>query len=61
MLEKLLCFTNAKTADVGVCMGQHLEHLVIRAQEVCESRGGRPELPIPNKPDGFCGHKATLK
>ena len=21
-----------------------------RAQEVCESRGGRPDLPVPNKP-----------
>ena len=28
---------------------------------VCESRGGRPGLPVPNKPDGFCGRKATLK
>ena len=27
---------------------------------VCESRGGRPGLPVPNKPDGFCGRKATL-
>ena len=25
-----------------------------------ESRGGRPGLPVPNKPDGFCGRKATL-
>ena len=32
-----------------------------RAQELCESRGGRPRLPVPNKPDGFCGRKATLK
>ena len=28
---------------------------------VCETRGGRPGLPVPNKPDGFCGRKATLK
>ena len=26
-----------------------------RAQELCESRGGRPGLPVPNKPCGFCG------
>ena len=32
-----------------------------RAQELNESRGGRPGLPDPNKPDGFCGRKATLK
>ena len=34
---------------------------VFRAQELCGSRGGRPGLPVPNKPDGFCGRKATLK
>ena len=32
-----------------------------RAQELRESRGGRPGLPVPNKPYGFCGRKATLK
>ena len=31
-----------------------------RAQELCESRDGRPGLPVLNKPDGFCGHKVTL-
>ena len=31
------------------------------AQELRESRGGRVGLPVPNKPDGFCGCKATLK
>ena len=30
-------------------------------QERCKSHGGRPGLPIPNKPDGFCGRKPTLK
>ena len=34
--------------------------LKIGAQELCESRGGRPGLPVPNKPHGFCGRKATL-
>ena len=33
----------------------------VRAEELCESRGGHPGLPVPNKPDGFCGRKATLK
>ena len=32
-----------------------------KAQELCESRGGRPGLTAPNKPDSFCGRKATLK
>ena len=31
-----------------------------RAHELCESRGGRPGLPGPNKPAGFCVHEATL-
>ena len=40
-----------------------------RAQELCESRGGRPGLSVlgfpswafrPNEPYGFCGRKATL-
>ena len=31
-----------------------------RAQELCEGRGGRPGLPVPNSPYGLCGHKATL-
>ena len=38
-----------------------LGHYGIRTQELCESRGGRPGIPVPKKPDGFCGRKATLK
>ena len=34
--------------------------LTLRAQELCESRGGRPGLPVPNSPYGLCGRKATL-
>ena len=30
------------------------------AQELCESGGDRPGLPVPNSPYGFCGRKATL-
>ena len=29
-------------------------------QELCESRGGRPGLPVPNSPYGLCGRKAAL-
>ena len=32
----------------------------LRTQEVYESRGGRPGLPVPNSPYGFCGRAATL-
>ena len=28
------------------------------AQELYGSRAGRPGLPVPNKPYGFCGRKA---
>ena len=35
--------------------------LSLRAQELCESRGGRPGLPVPNNPDDFCGRKANTK
>ena len=31
-----------------------------RAQELCESRGGRPGLPVSNSPYGLCGREATL-
>ena len=27
---------------------------------LCESRGGRPGLPVPNSPYVLCGRKATL-
>ena len=33
----------------------------IRAEELCESRGGRPGLPIPTSPYGLCGCKTTLE
>ena len=29
-------------------------------QELCESRGGRPGLPVPNIPYGLWGRKAIL-
>ena len=37
-----------------------LELILKRVQELCESRGGRPGLPVPNSPYGLCGRKATL-
>ena len=33
---------------------------VIRVQELCENRGGRPGLLVPNSPCGLCVHEATL-
>ena len=37
-----------------------LELRRIRGQELCESGGGRPGLPVPNSPYGLCGRQATL-
>ena len=31
-----------------------------RAQELCESRGGRPGFTVRNSPCGLCGRKSTL-
>ena len=47
-----ICYTSIPEADA------------VRAQELCESRGDRPGLPVsvdvPNSPYGLCGRKATL-
>ena len=32
-----------------------------RDQELCESPGGRPGLPVLKSPYGLCRHKGTLK
>ena len=34
---------------------------IFRAQELCESRGGHPVLPVPNSRYGICERKATSK
>ena len=34
---------------------------VFRALELCESRGGRPGLHVPNSLYGLCGRKGTLE
>ena len=46
---------------VSVDVKQHRTSTVklVRVQEVCESGGGRPELPVPTGPYGLCGRKAT--
>ena len=35
--------------------------IIHRTQELCERRGGRPGLPVPNKPYGLCGRKAKFE
>ena len=34
---------------------------IVRAQELCESRGGRPEVRVTKSSHGLCGRNATLK
>ena len=41
--------------------GKRCPECVVRAHELCESRGGRPGFPVSNKPDGFCGCKTTFE
>ena len=33
---------------------------LVTAHELCEIRGGRPGLPVPNSLYGLCGRKATM-
>ena len=42
---------------------QHSNKAIIhfQFQSSGTGRNGRPGLPVPNRPDGFCGLKATLK
>ena len=53
----LYIYTHAHSTsvyDIYICV------TAFRAQELCESRGGRPGLPVPNSPYGLCGRKPTL-
>ena len=34
---------------------------MFRTRDLCESRGGRPGLSVPNSPYGLYGHKATVE
>ena len=45
---------------MGVKHHVYLLKTRFRAQELCESRGGRPGLPVPNSRYGLCGRKSTL-
>ena len=42
------------------CLFFSLFFFVIRAQELCESRGGPPGLPVLYNTYGLCGRKASL-
>ena len=40
---------SGQVSPAAMCKGESVAQR-FRAQEVCESRGGRPGLPVPNKP-----------
>ena len=47
---------------VSVDLKQHLKKTSSQSSgAVCESRGGRPELTVPNSPNGFCELDATFE
>ena len=46
---------------VSACGRKATLNLNRKAQELCESRGGRPGLPpVPDSSYGLCGRKASL-
>ena len=51
---------NKPTVSVDVKQTLQPTMCIYRVQELCESRGGSPGLPVPNSPYGLCGHTATL-
>ena len=56
-------FSARKFYEQGQLRGyapRHHQSVGFRAQELCESRGGRPWLPVPNSAYGLCGREATL-
>ena len=46
---------------VGSAMTSDSPHwLAGKEQELCESRGGRPGIPVSQSPYGLCGRKIAL-
>ena len=46
---------------VSVDIKLHMKKKNPRVQEMCESRGGRPGLPVPNSLYALCGRKAIFE
>ena len=49
-----------KTACFDLLVQHFVDRQLVRAQEMCESQGGSPGLPVPDSPYGLYGHKATV-
>ena len=58
--NQTLLYVHRECADVGCYKGHVPPHHSGIAQRLCECRGGLPGLPVPDKPYGFCGRKATV-
>ena len=52
---------NACLASQDIKQKERIEKGYSSAQELCESRGGRPGLPVLNSPYGLCGRKVRLE
>ena len=48
------------SVDLRQQQQQHFHKKMYRAQELCKNRG-RPGLPVPIKPNRFCGRKTPWK
>ena len=55
--DKITC-THTSICHAVISKYWHTVPHTLRAQELCESRGGRAGLPVPNKPYGLCGRHA---
>ena len=57
----VLCSTSLIVRTVSVDIKLHMKKKNPRVQEMCESRGGRPGLPVPNSLYALCGRKAIFE
>ena len=61
MLDKRATGQVARGFDVATSVLTAVWSRPQLTDELCESRGGRPGLPVPNKPDGVCGRKGRAQ
>ena len=56
-------WTSWAPSPYGLCRRkqQWRRSLRVRVQDLCESRGGHPGLPVPNSLHGLSGRKSSLK
>ena len=65
-MEKTQLARSYSVGNIGTALSfrtntEVAESLTHSSAAVSQSRGGRPGLSGPNKPDSFCGRRGTLK